>query len=301
MAGITSHVCTTDLPPNSFIWLDEYTVMPCMPLLFTQIAEFASLPALVLLGYELCGHFSRQPDNPARGTIVHGIPAATNVAEIQEFLDSAAEIPGRPRAQAALAYIADHALSAPEAVLATMYALPVQESGFGMGPIRLNQRVELSDTGKSSRMNARYPDLLFPFAPVGINYDGEEHLDLVGLAQTAQDALLAEADAKRQAEQALAAKLDDVRAKAIDDMRRNRELAASGYIVFPASKEDLYEWGALDSLTRQILACARTIFNAQTSQYEAVLDNTELARDRYALLTRLLALENPQADNGEVL
>ena len=288
MAGITSHVCTASLPANAIIWLDEHTTMPSPPLLFAQMAETASIPALVLLGNELCGHFSRSADNPQAGPITDQLPAATSVSEIASFLEAAANLSGRTRAREALRYVSDHAISSPEAVLATMYSLPPKESGYGMGPVTLNRRISISDGNGQQSVSARYPDLLFSFAPVGINYDGEGHLDLAGLVQSARKAELADAENKQQAEAALSAKLHDVRSKAIDDIQRNRQLAASGYIVFPATKEDISEWGALDELTREILSCARTVFGADVHRYEETLEDTDRARDRFMLLNAML-------------
>ena len=44
-----------------------------------------------------------------------------------------------------------------------------------------------------------------------------------------------------------------VREKAVDDVRRNRELAADGLTVFPITKEDLREKGGLDRVMRQVV------------------------------------------------
>ena len=95
-------------------------------------------------------------------------------------------------------------------------------------------------------------------------------------------------------------KLITVREKAVNDIQRNRQLAAEGFIVFPVVKEDLSEWGALDTLTRQILACAREVFGVDTSTFEETLENTELARDRQALLNAMLPGQ-PQRGASEII
>ena len=288
MDGVANHVCATELPADSIIWLDEHTGVPAPPLLFAQMAEKATLPALVLLGHELCGHFCRWANNPARGPVTDGIPAATSVAEISAFLDRTPGLPGRTRARQAIPYLVDHAFSAPEAVLSTAFGLPPREQGYGLGPITLNRAVAIAENENSTRGNTRYPDILLPFAPIGVNYDGEGHLDLAGLARAAREAAEAEADTKQQAENALAGKIAEVREKAVDDIRRNRQLAAAGYIVFPATKEDLLEYGALDELARQILGCARTVFGVDTQAFEETLDDSARARERYELLVTLV-------------
>ena len=46
-------------------------------------------------------------------------------------------------------------------------------------------------------------DLSFSFAPIGINYDGEDHLDLTGIARAARKAAQAEGDSRIEREAAL--------------------------------------------------------------------------------------------------
>ena len=294
MSTIRSHTCKAALPPGSIIWLDENTTMPCPELLFVQMAETASLPALVLLGHELCGNFSRFADNPIAGPVTDMLPAATSVDKLRHYLDTLKQVPGIMKAREAVNHIADHAVSVPEAILATMYALPPSESGYGMGPITLNRQIDVTHDLAANIISTRFPDILFPFAPVGINYDGEGHLDPAGLAKAARTAERADAQEKLQAEQALVAKIAEVREKAIDDIRRTRELAASGFIVFPATKEDLFEWGQLDEFTRQILDCAQVVFGADVATYRERLDDTESKRDRFALLSAMLPSANPE-------
>ena len=288
MKNVQSHICGANLPADSIIWLDEHTSIPCPPLLFIQMAERASLPSLVLLGYELCGYFTRDADNPARGPITDNIPPATDVEEIRDYLDAAAGIAGMSKARHAIKFIADRALSAPEAVLATMYSLPATERGYGMGPVALNQRIELADGIGPEAHGARYPDILFAFAPMGINYDGGDHLNLSGLVKAARDAACAGAETKIDAERILSTKMVELREKAVDDIRRTRELAAQGLIIFPATKEDLNGWGKLDALTRQVLACARTVFGVDTSCYDELLEDGEFSRERQKLLESML-------------
>ena len=288
MNNVRSHVCRAELPASSIIWLDEHASIPCPPLLFIQMAELVPLPALVLLGHELCGHFTRHAGNPAFGPVIDGIRPATSVEEIRDYLASVSGVAGMRKVRRAVSYVADHALSAPEAVLATMYSLPETECGYGMGPVTLNQRIELAGASGASGHVARYPDILFSFAPMGINYDGERHLDLPRLVKVARDASLAEAESQADAERALLAVTAEIREKAVDDIWRTRELASQGFLVFPVVKEDLEGRGRLDMFTRQVLACARTVFGIDTSRFERALEDRGLARDRQRLLDSLL-------------
>lgn len=284
--NIVTHTIWGALPPRSILRVDEHTSIVAPELLFVQLSEEMSLPGLVMLGYELCGHFSRSASNQLGGAEILGIPTATSVGQLTGYISVLKGMHGQSKAIEALQYVNDHAISVPEAVLATMYSLPVCESGYGMGPVTLNERVDVSGSGSKSN---RFPDLSFSFAPLGINYDGEGHLDLRGVANAAKRYALADSDSKAEALAELEGKIADVRAKVVDDNERNRQLASRGRIVFPATKENLYGWGNLDALTRQILECASAVFGIDTRDHLLNLDNTEQARDRYALLSSLLS------------
>ena len=298
LQNVQAHVYTTNLPPNAILWLDEYATISSPELVFVQMAESLSLPELVLLGYELCGYYSKSPNDPSNGPVVDNIRNATTVEELRRFADCQMRLPGIELARKALEYVAEPAASVPEAILSMMYSLPTGELGYGMGPITLNRRVATQDDAPHAAQN-RYPDLMFPFAPVGINYEGKGHLDLDGLEQVIWQAILAgdsnaqgddsnAQDDDSNARELLVKKIAEIRDKAYDDILRNRQLAARGKIVLQATKRDLYDKDGLDHLTKQILQCARETFGVDTSAYEKALNNTKLCSDRYNLLMSLL-------------
>lgn len=299
LQNMRCHLFAGELPANAVVWLDECSSMSGPEYLFVQMAESLSIPELVLLGYELCGNFTRSKDGSIRGSVTDGICPATSVAELYGFVWSVDKLPGIIRAREAVQYISNHAVSVPEAILATMYSLPPVESGYGMGPVTLNQRVSVADDDddyadspkeKRKLPRVRYPDLMFSFAPVGINYDGGDHLDLDGLVEAARKDALTEAnsDDKALTSQELREKLASVRAKVVDDIQRNRQLASRGRIVFPATKEDLYEEDGLETLTQQILSCAHKVFGVDVGRFEKTLNDTAARRSRRALLSSML-------------
>ena len=187
MDTVVSHVCSKDLPASSIVWLDEFSSIASPELLFVQMASELDVPSLVLLGHELCGHFTMPDRRNANRKAVTQIPSVTSVGQIGAYLDGVPKAWGVKRARRALSYVSDHAVSLPEAVLSTMYGLPSDLDGYGLGEVTLNERVDVTEED-DKRPNVRYPDLLFSFAPVGINYDGEDHLDLRGIALAARDA-----------------------------------------------------------------------------------------------------------------
>ena len=126
--------------PGSFVDVGNGLAIPSPELLFVDMVGRLRFPVLVLLGYELCGTFGRDPADPMMGTVAFGIEAATSVAKIREFLVACTYLPGKEDAYRALTYVADNAWSPMEAVLATMLTLPLTEGGYGMGELRLNVR-----------------------------------------------------------------------------------------------------------------------------------------------------------------
>lgn len=286
---VATHLCQVSLPARSILWLDECASMVSPELLFVQMAAALSLPELVLLGHELCGTFTRLGEHPTGGQVVDHVLPATSTEDIRAYLRSLDRARGLKRARLALSYVHDLSASLPEAVLATLYGLPREEYGYGMGPLSLNRHIEVQDTRDLETCRHRLPDLLFTFAPIGINYDGEEdHLDLRGLSAVARNTERDDGEEGLEAEGRLEAKLQSVRSKVIDDIRRNREFLTRGMLILPMTKEDLYGKGNLDSFTRQLLMCAKNLFGVDVRRFEAAIDNWDLCQGRYTLLKSFL-------------
>ena len=222
---VRNTVYSAGVRPGSFVDVGNGLAIPSPELLFVDMVGRLRFPVLVLLGYELCGTFGRDPADPMMGTVAFGIEPATSVAKIREFLEACTYLPGKEDAYRALTYVADNAWSPMEAVLATMLTLPLTEGGYGMGELRL---IELA------------------VAPVGFNYDGRGHYDLQAVAAATDGA-------------GRAAAIKDARSKYVDDLRRNRELMAMGKMILPVCSEDLFEEGALDALVVEALRCVKAM------------------------------------------
>jgi hypothetical protein len=78
----------------------------------------------------------------------------------------------------------------------------------------------------------------------GLNYDGENHLELSAVVDSAIHSAAAPGDG--QLAKALEQSIQAVREKYVDDRRRDRELLASGRDVLVVTYEDLVERGGLD-------------------------------------------------------
>ena len=256
-------------------------------LLFVEMAETMTPAEHLLLGFELCGRFSRHPDNWRNGQGKLGVAPATSVARIADFMNATKWLHGITNARMTLKALADNAWSPAEAVVATMVSLPIEEYGYGLGRCTLNARVMPgNDLARTMTRESRVPDIVFSDTSVGINYDGVVHLDLRAIAKAGVELGLHPEIAATQIE--LEKVIREVRAKAIDDIRRNRELMACGYTVFPVTKEDLYEEGGLDRVMLQVFDALERTGKMDLSRQREAMDLLFAKRQRQRLTWSLI-------------
>ena len=257
------------LPAGSFARVSSEFTIPCPELLFLELAAVMDPAALELVGYELCGTFSRDPANPRTGGVVHGLSSLTSVQKIKDYLTKCSGIRGLTAARRAIERVRDDAWSAMEAIVALLLVRPQEEGGYGIGELILNEREnaphELRQQGVTE---SRVPDIGLINLPTGFNYDGYGHLDLSSIPVESQNA------------GEIKARLAEVREKYVDDLRRNRELLASGRIVMPIVAEDLMERGGLDTVVLEAVLAAERLTGRRSE---------EGARVRHALDKRLSA------------
>lgn len=290
-AGVVSTVYSTGLPGKAFVDIGDGFSIVGPELLFVEMGALMPLQTQVMLGMELCGTFSRDPFAPRMGEVTYGINPATTVDKLANFVRSTKLVTGLGQAREALQYVADNAWSPMEATVATLASLPASRLGYDMGRVRLNMRVQaegqLQDLGTKV---SRVPDLLFDGTPVGINYDGKGHFDL--------DALVASA---RQDDDSLSAQQHELRKKYVDDLRRNRELAAAGYVVLPATSEDLFARGGLDALMLEAMGALERFCERDLSRQRLALQSKALAKARQRLIWSLLPWEEATKHAREML
>lgn len=263
------------LPGGSFVDLGNGIALPCPELLFLELARIMDPATHALLGYELCGTFSRDPHDPRCGEVTHGVMPATSVSRIERFLASCGRVRGVAAARRSLAYVRDNAWSPMEAILALMLVLPTSEYGYGLADVTLNARHE-SDPELVRRGIAatRVPDIELSGSSVGFNYDGRNHLDLNAVARAQDcDALL---EAAR------------VRQRYVGDLRRNRELASQGRIILPVVSEDLFTPGALDTLVLEAVLTMEALGERSSDDVRALLASWPHAHMRQLLVWSLL-------------
>lgn len=290
-SGVVSTVYSSGLPRKAFADIGDGFSVVSPELLFVEMGAAMSLPTQVMLGMELCGTFSRDAADPRMGTVTYGVDPVTSVAKLNSFVQSAKYLTGLNQSREALSYVVDNAWSPMEATIATLGTLPVTEFGYDMGPMRLNVRIEAEDQmkdlgGKASRV----PDLLFDGTPVGINYDGKGHFDLDGLVASA-----------RQDDGAVDARAREVREKLVDDLRRTRELAASGYVILPATSEDIFAKGGLDALMFEAMRAIEHFGGRDMAVQKLALQNKAQAKARQRLIWSLLPWEEATQHAREIM
>ena len=258
------------LPTGSFIDLREGLAISCPELLFVEMAKEMDPARHLMLGHELCGSFSRDPNDPRNGQVALDLTPVTSKARIAAYMEKASHLHGITAARRTLELLSDNAWSPTESLVATIVSLPIALFGYGLGACALNKRLEMPEQLRwTTDMSSRVPDILFPGVNVGLNYDGAVHLDLDSVIDAAVELERHPGEGWSQAQ--LDSVMRSVRSKAVDDIRRNRELAANGYLVFPVVKEDLYDEGALDRLMAQVFEIAEEFFKCDYSLQKRML------------------------------
>ena len=285
--GVENTVYSCSLPENSFIELGNGIAMSCPELLFIELGNVMEPAIHLLAGMELCGCFSQSAQNPRTGDAVYGIEPVTSVSRIREYAERAKSVRGSSRAIEAIELIEGQAWSPMEALIAALAILPMDKLGLDLGRVRLNPRKELGERlSRLSSAASRVPDIMFMGTNVGINYDGEDHFRLDGIARAAVALDRDPGNADRAQE--LADAFAEARGRIVSDKRRDRDLMSLGLTVFPVAKEDLLEPGGFDRVMGQVVeAIERSEHRDLTAQRMALADG-RLADARYALMRSLM-------------
>ena len=283
--GVTSTIYRRGIPDNAFIDLGNGVAISGPELLFAEMAKYMNPVEHLMLGHELCGSFSRDADDPFNGPVAYRRPPLTSARRLRAFLDEAKNVRGINAARRTLRYLNDNAWSPTESLVAALLRLPMDDLGYGIGELTLNPRVDPTRRLPGAR-GSRVPDIVIDGTPLGLNYDGLAHLDLRSIARAGVETGLH--PELQQAEQALERAIADVRAKAIDDIRRNRELAAKGMMVFPLLKEDLYAPGGLDAMVNTLLDILESDYGRDVARQRRAAMSPTLCKERHRLMLSLL-------------
>lgn len=268
-----------------FVRLGEGVFCCSAALTLAQLAPRLALAELVELCNELVGAFARCPHDPSGGGAAFDLPPYLSREELLWELASLGEGRDVTKALKAASLSCPSAWSPYESVLATCLSLPPGDGGYGLGPLRLNARVHSSCERPMTR-GSRVPDIELLNGALGLNYDGENHLDLRLLGRAAMD--LGGSPGDSGASRALEQVQRQLREKYVDDRRRDRDLLAAGRGTMVVTKEDLHEPGGLDLLVAQVLVVLEERLSEDFSAWRSGLTEPSLVRLRAGLLRRLL-------------
>ena len=274
--SVSNTIYEKSLPETSFLSVGDGVSISSPEMLFVELGQELHPVAHLLLGLELCGTYE------AGGSF--GRFPATSADRIKRFVEEASPIAGVKQTRRVSRMLVDNAWSPMEAVLAALIMLPASDMGYGLGKVVLNKRVEVG--APAGAPQSRVPDIMVEGSSVGINYDGSGHLELERIVSAAMRAALdpASGDVTTAIDEALA----KVRAKYVDDRRRDRDLLAEGLTVFTAVKEDLYERGALDRLMLQLISALEVETGKTYPKTHAALKSRGLSSMRQKHIWALL-------------
>lgn len=175
---VRQRVLTSKVPLYSFSRLGDSVYVPSPEFLFALMAHYLTLPGLMLLAMELCGHYrlTGAPSNRPldSSTTIYDQPVLTNVAKLQTFIDKCGSFSGKKNAQRALKYVADDAASPMESIVYLLLCLPRSLGGYGIPkPILNAKRPVASRAGTLTMAGHLIPDLYWANRRLDLEYDSD--------------------------------------------------------------------------------------------------------------------------------
>lgn len=169
--GITCHVWRAPVSEGALMRVAPGVLAFTPPWTLAQIAQDADVVTLALEACLVCGTFARRnardvrPDDDGERSLLCNLPRVCRVEEIVELAERlmAARIRGGRRLAEAAACALDGSNSPAESRVAMLLSASRRRGGFGLRGLRLNEPVELDETGASllGRRTMR-PDILLP-------------------------------------------------------------------------------------------------------------------------------------------
>lgn len=163
------HVSSRSFPRGSFIRVEPGIFVSSPELCFIQLAPKLSMPALIRLGFELCGTYGIT--TIGRVNYAQTIPLTTT-ANLRRIVESIDSMPGLAKAKKALPYIVNNSASPMETALTMLLCLPLRMGGYNLPYPHMNHQVEPNKHSHfSADKRCYYCDLLWPKASVALEYD----------------------------------------------------------------------------------------------------------------------------------
>ena len=179
---LVTHVFGQTVPYGAFLDLGHNVCISSPQYTFTQVAAANDLVGTVVVGMELCGHYSKWRLAPSEmgdpyfrehketQTCTFDLPPAMKVKRAQAFVQRASGLRGTAGAKAALKWVLENSASPMETAVYLLLCLPKRLGGYGLPKPVLNPKVMVSNP---DGVKERYPDLFW----IGKNIDVEYNSD----------------------------------------------------------------------------------------------------------------------------
>ncbi|HHU53624.1 MAG TPA: hypothetical protein GXZ43_06080 [Clostridiaceae bacterium] len=161
---ISTHVCTKNLPKNSFVKLDNEQKIVSPQLMFLQLASTLDIIETIILGYLLCAY----PEGIFSKSLI-------GKSQLIKYVSST-NLSHKKKALRALKYVQEGANSIMEIFVAMLLNLPNALGGLSIPGGVLNYKVELDDlSARAIKKKNLYIDYCFPNQKIGYEYQGVFH------------------------------------------------------------------------------------------------------------------------------
>ncbi|MBQ9058955.1 MAG: hypothetical protein IJ125_07215 [Atopobiaceae bacterium] len=178
------HVQTDALPIGSFYHVAHGVYVSSPELVYLQMSKSLELEELVLLGYELCGLYSRcSATDSDTASFTQRMLVLSSKTRIFNYLRRCG-LNSKSKAMRALQWVVERCASPAESVVAAMLCLPQNRGGYGYMLPLANQKLFVGQRLSSYvKGNYYYPDLLWERVrkgskiKVGVEYDSHQEHD----------------------------------------------------------------------------------------------------------------------------
>ena len=221
------------------------------------LSRGAALIRLVALGMEFCGSYARNAEDPWHGDISYDLAPLCSWSGLQQYVEGASLMHGRPLARRAAARVRDGAGSPHETLLSLAIRLPPALGGAGLPePLANEPLVWPEDVRGHLKHRTMRPDLHWPQYLLASEYQGGTHGDGTAF---------------------------------VEDSNRIQDYQSCNYLVFPATYEDIRETHCLgDYLAKLVRVMARYEGRGFGREKNALLLDPNVIQARAVLIANLL-------------
>lgn len=180
LQGYKFHRIKYKIPKGSFLKLDENIYISSPEFMFCQLAETCSWEQLALIGMEICGRYSIDPQDS--GNFVNNCMPITTPKKISNYIKLLKKdnsyIHGLRNAEFVATLLSSNSYSPQESRLFIILTAPHKVGGFGIKNLVLNQSVSLSkESVEICGQDIIFPDISNPDKRIAIEYDSDTFHD----------------------------------------------------------------------------------------------------------------------------